>query len=207
MSAVVGGMAGGLPALGDKPLILASASARRVQLLRLLGLEFEVVPSNVDEDNGVAGDPVAHVRALALAKARDVAARVQRGIVVGADTVVVLGGRILGKPTNAQEARAMLALLSGKTHEVYTGFALVEKPGERMRVEHELTKVHFRQLRQEEIDAYVATGSPLDKAGAYGIQDMSAVFVDRIEGCFYNVVGLPLAKFYQVCTEFCRTKE
>jgi septum formation protein len=119
----------------------------------------------------------------------------------------VLDGRILGKPADAQEARAMLRLLSGKTHEVYTGFAVVEKPGERVLVDSELTKVHFRPLHEEEIDAYVATGSPLDKAGAYGIQDLSAIFVDRIEGCFYNVVGFPLAKFYQACREFCRTKE
>ncbi len=201
------GVAQRLLGLGDRPVILASASARRAQLLRALGLEFTVVPSNVPEDNGLAQDPVAHVRELALAKAQEVAARVTHGVVIGADTVVVLEGRILGKPVDAQEARAMLAMLSGRTHEVYTGFALVEKPGPRVLVDHERTRVHFRELSAEEIDAYVATGSPMDKAGAYGIQDLSAIFVDRIEGCFYNVVGFPLARFYLACREFCRMKE
>ncbi|MDZ7339672.1 MAG: Maf family protein [candidate division KSB1 bacterium] len=196
-----------LLSFGGRPLILASASARRAQLLRLLGLDFAIVPSSVQEDNGSAQDPVQHVRELSLAKAQEVAARVPRGVVIGADTVVVLEGRILGKPADAEEARAMLAALSGRTHEVYTGFALVEKPGQRVLVDHEVTRVHFRTLSAEEIEAYVATGSPLDKAGAYGIQDLSAIFVDRIEGCFYNVVGFPLAKFYVACREFCRMKE
>ncbi|MDZ7391309.1 MAG: Maf family protein [candidate division KSB1 bacterium] len=196
-----------LLSFGGRPLILASASARRAQLLRLLGLDFAIVPSSVQEDNGTAQDPVQHVRELSLAKAQEVAARVVRGVVIGADTVVVLEGRILGKPADAEEARAMLAALSGRTHEVYTGFALVEKPGQRVLVDHEVTRVHFRTLSAEEIEAYVATGSPLDKAGAYGIQDLSAIFVDRIEGCFYNVVGFPLAKFYVACREFCRMKE
>ncbi|MCR4439372.1 MAG: Maf family protein [bacterium] len=196
-----------LPSLRDRRLVLASASARRAQLLRLLGLEFDVIPSSIVEENGGVEDPVRHVRELALAKAREVAAQVDCGLVIGADTVVVLAGRLLGKPADADEARAMLALLSGKTHEVYTGFALVERPSGRELVEHELTRVHFRDLSNEEIEAYVATGSPLDKAGAYGIQDLSAIFVDRIEGCFYNVVGFPLAKFYQAYREFCRAKE
>jgi septum formation protein len=117
-------------------------------------------------------------------------------LIVSADTIVVLDRRILGKPADAVEAKSMLTSLSGRTHEVYTGFTILGQPIGKTVTEHVVTSVSFRSLAEWEIDEYVSSGKPMDKAGAYGIQDRSAVFVDRIEGCFYNVVGFPLSKFY-----------
>ena len=189
--------------LGDKcPVVLASESPRRAELLSKIGLSFSVIASNVDEDFRNNETPVAHVKRLALAKASKVAATSTQGIIIGADTIVVLEGNILGKPQDEDEARKMLSLLSGNTHYVYTGFAILENQSARSIVDYERTSVHFRDLSDDEIDGYVQTGSPMDKAGAYGIQDLSAIFVDRIDGCFYNVVGFPLAKFYLVMKEF-----
>ncbi len=182
-------------------LILASESPRRAELLRLLGMPFEVAPSEADEDRGPT-EPVEHVLEMSRRKARAVAESVAAGIVIGADTIVVIDGRILGKPRDAGEARQMLRALSGRTHYVFTGFTMVEKPSGRSLSDFERTAVHFRPLEDDEIDAYVATGHPFDKAGAYGIQDESAVFADRIEGCFYNVVGFPLTKFYLALRSF-----
>ncbi len=183
-------------------LILASESPRRAQLLSLVGFHFEVRPSKIDEDSIQETDPVRHVLFLSLAKATEVAKDIDRGLVVGADTIVVLDKHILGKPANAEEASDMLRRLSGRTHRVYTGFAIVEKPGGRIASDYEMTKVRFRDLRDWEIESYVRTQNPMDKAGAYGIQDQSAVFADRIEGCFYNVVGFPLTKFYTTLLAF-----
>ncbi len=185
-----------------KRLILASASARRAHLLRLLGLEFEIQASGVEEDEEAHLMPEVHVLELAQKKAERVAENIKEGLVVGADTIVVVDHRILGKPSDPREAHAMLRLLSGRPHEVYTGFALVDRPSGRTVSDYERTRVYFRDLSDEEIARYVATESPMDKAGAYGIQDLSAVFVTRIEGCFYNVVGLPLAKFYRTAQAF-----
>jgi septum formation protein len=143
------------------------------------------------------------VRRIALEKARDVASRTKRGIVVGADTIVVLGKRILGKPGSRAEARRMLRDLSGKAHFVYTGFAIVDAASATTHSEVVRTKVWFRSLTKQEISRYVASGSPLDKAGAYGIQDdFGAVFVERISGCFYNVVGFPLIRFHRALQQF-----
>jgi septum formation protein len=187
--------------LKSRRLILASASPRRAELLRLIGLRFEVVPSGAGEDGGPA-DPIKHVLELSRRKAFAVAEKVAEGIVVGADTIVVVDGRILGKPRDAEEAKLMLRTLSNRTHHVFTGFAIVERPSGRSVADYERTSVHFRALEDNEIEAYVATGHPFDKAGAYGIQDESAVFADRIEGCFYNVVGFPLTKFYLALRSF-----
>ena len=182
--------------LNSKKLILASASPRRAELLRLIGLNFKVIPSSIQEDGINEQDPVSYVLQLSLAKAKDVASKIADGLIIGADTIVVLDGKILGKPKDENEAKEMLKRLSGRTHEVFTGFAVVDKPGGRTTSDYESTKVHFRELRDWEIESYVKTQNPMDKAGAYGIQDQSAVFADRIEGCFYNVVGFPLTKFY-----------
>lgn len=182
--------------LPQRRYYLASQSPRRRSLLQLIGLQFEVIPSHVDEESCTEQDPVRHVLQLSLAKAAEVARRIDSGLVVGADTIVVLDGEILGKPVDEREAVAMLQRLSGRTHEVYTGFAIVCKPEGLEVTGYEKTSVHFRELQAWEIESYVATGSPMDKAGAYGIQDQSALFADRIEGCFYNVVGFPLTKFY-----------
>ena len=188
------------------PLILASQSPRRRLLLKQIGLKFSVRPSSVAEDVLDHESPEQNVRRIALAKALDVAKRVRSGIVVGADTIVVLGSEILGKPRTAVEAKRMLRKLSGRQHVVYTGFALVDASTGRKIVDIERTKVQFRRLNPGEIDEYVASGSPMDKAGAYGIQDdYGAVFVERVEGCFYNVVGFPLTRFYLDLQKFVRT--
>jgi len=178
-------------------LILASGSPRRAALLRQLRLEFEIIPSSVQENVNGYKSPIRLVTSLAREKVDDVATKVSEGIIVGADTVVVLDGKRLGKPHDAVEAREMLRLLSGREHCVYSGFVLLRMPSRESLSDYEITRVKFRDLSTEEIDAYVKSGSCLDKAGAYGIQDdFGAVFVERIDGCYYNVVGFPLTKFY-----------
>jgi len=185
------------------PVVLASRSPRRQLLLRQIGLTFTVRPSRLDEAIRRDQTPGQNVKRIALEKARDVASRTKLGIVVGADTIVVLGTRILGKPQSRTEARRMLRSLSGKAHYVYTGFAIIDAQGGKTHSEVVRTKVWFRSLTDREIDQYVASGSPLDKAGAYGIQDdFGAVFVERISGCFYNVVGFPLVRFYRALRRF-----
>lgn len=180
-----------------KRIILASRSPRRAALLRQIGLEFDCVASNVDETVDDALTPEEHVLKLSYQKARVVAGAIDDGIIIGADTVVALDGRTLGKPTDAAEAKQMLRTLSGREHKVYTGFTLIEKPSQKVISEFEVTSVKFRILEEDEIDKYIASGSPLDKAGAYGIQDdFGAVFVERICGCYYTVVGFPLTRFY-----------
>jgi septum formation protein len=149
--------------------------------------------------------PVQYVRSVSLEKAMDVAHRVKRGIVVGADTEVVLRGRIFGKPSSPADARRMLRDLSGRTHTVHTGVAIVDAATLRSHTFVESTRVTFRRLSPSEIAAYVATGSPMDKAGAYGIQDdLGAVFIERVEGCFTTVVGFPLARFHRELKRFRR---
>lgn len=182
-------------------LILASGSPRRQELLRQIGLSFTVVPSQVQE-NLPSGEPAHLVESLALAKAGEVAGRLRSGLVLGADTVVALDGAILGKPSGPAEAAAMLSRLSGKHHDVYTGLALVHAASGHRMVEHEHTVVRFRKLLDSEIAAYVQSGEPLDKAGAYGIQGLAAVFVSGITGCYFNVVGLPLSRLWRMLQEF-----
>ena len=189
--------------LPNKPIILASSSPRRAELLQKIGLAFEIHPSHVDEEDGVYHLPPAEmVTELAQRKAQAVAAQYDSALIIGADTTVVLNNKILGKPATAAEACEMLAQLAGHTHDVYTGFVLIDQPGGRSVQGVERTAVTFRQLQRDEIAAYVASGDAMDKAGAYGIQDFSAVFVERIEGCFYNVVGFPLTHFYRKLQEF-----
>ncbi|MEX2117778.1 MAG: Maf family protein [Bacteroidota bacterium] len=184
-------------------IILASRSPRRQLLLRQIGLTFTARPSRIDETIRRGQTPGQNVKRIALEKARDVASRTKLGIVVGADTIVVLGTRILGKPGSRAEARRMLRSLSGKAHYVYTGFSIIDASTGKTHSEVVRTKVWFRRLTGKEIDQYVASGSPLDKAGAYGIQDdFGAVFVERINGCFYNVVGFPLVRFYRALRRF-----
>ncbi len=193
-------------AMPNKPIILASSSPRRAELLRKIGLQFKLHPSHVDEEDGVYHLPPAEmVTELARRKALAVARHYDSALVIGADTTVVLDNAVLGKPATPEEACAMLTRLAGHTHEVYTGFAIVDRPSNRLVHGVEKTEVTFRHLRPDEIAAYVASGEPMDKAGAYGIQDFSAVFVERITGCFYNVVGFPLTRFYQTLQEFCES--
>lgn len=175
------------------PIYLASSSPRRRDLLSQVGLSFTVIPSRLREE-AAEDDPRALVRTLALAKAREVAGSLDRGLVIGADTVVVLGEEVLGKPGSSEEAREMLRRLSGATHRVLTGVAVVEAASQEALVDHEETLVTFRPLTEEEIEFYVASGEPMDKAGAYAAQGLGSLLIRRIEGCFYNVVGLPLVR-------------
>jgi len=189
------------------PIILASASPRRKQLLRQIGFEFECIPSGIDESLDVETPPDAHVAILAERKARDVGFRVSAGIVIGADTIVVHEGEIINKPVSEEDAVRMLCRLSGERHEVYTGYSLLESPGMRTVTKVERTEVWFRKLGMDEVLDYVRSGSPMDKAGAYGIQDdFGAVFIERINGDFYNVMGLPLCSFYCTFKEFTRKR-
>ncbi len=188
------------------PLVLASTSPRRKHLLEQIGITFTVQPSDVDESliptSGAV--PEEFVQRLAQLKAQDVASRTHdHSTVLGADTIVVLNGEILGKPIDADDAKSMLRRLSGNTHTVYTGIALVDSDTYTSVTAVQQTDVTFRELTDDEIAGYVATGSPLDKAGSYGIQDdFGAVFVAHIVGCYYTIVGLPLELFYRTLRTF-----
>lgn len=176
-------------------LVLASQSPRRRELLERAGFRFLVRPAQVDESWREGEDPQSHVCRLAREKARAVAAAHDE-IVLGADTVVVVDGEILGKPADAADAARMLRLLSGRDHYVFTGVCL--RRGETELVEAERTLVRFAALEEGEIREYVASGEPMDKAGAYAIQGLASRFVERIEGCYFNVVGLPVARVYRM---------
>lgn len=166
-------------------------------------MEPIVVPSHIPEEFVESMSPADNARLLAEKKAEEIGRQFNDAIVIGADTVVVLDGLMLGKPDDEADARRMLRLLSGRTHTVITAFALLDTVSNGRCSEYESTLVTFRNLPAAEIEAYVAGGSPMDKAGAYGIQDdYGAVFVTRIEGCFYNVVGFPLAKFHTALQRF-----
>ena len=171
-------------------LILASASPRRRELLLLLDIPFEIIPAVGPEHVPQGADPEQAVLALSLAKAREVAQAHSDAVVIGADTVVAVDGAILGKPADEADAARMLRMLSGREHQVYTGVTVI-KSGETVS-RAEMTRVYFRTMTEEEIQTYIATGEPLDKAGAYGYQGRAGVYVERIEGDFFNVVGLPL---------------
>ena len=176
-----------------KPLILGSASPRRAALLRQLALPFTVVPSPVAEPVPATSIPADYALESAEAKARAVARSVAAdAIVIAADTIVWSNGAILGKPADAAHAASMLGRLSGQVHQVYTGLAI--QSGEQLLREAACTQVAMRPLTVADIAAYVASGEPLDKAGGYGIQGLGARFIERIAGCYYNVVGLPLAR-------------
>ena len=188
-------------------LILASASPRRQELLKRLDLEFTVRASRAEE-NPQSQVPREAVQELALLKAMEVAEsclqKEEEVLILGADTVVAADGKILGKPADAAEAEAMLSLLSGKTHQVFTGVALVlAGKGEKTprKVFAEETSVHVAELTRDEIAEYIATGEPMDKAGAYGIQGRFAPYIRGISGDYYNVVGLPLHSLYEALKE------
>jgi len=183
-------------------LILASASARRAEILRDAGLSFVVLSSAVDETPYPNESPNDLVERLALAKAELVAARaIGPAIIFGADTVISLDGHILGKPRSTDDARRMLEKLSGRTHSVVTGIALIRIPDAERRTFVESTLVHFAALTSEEILRYLATGEPHDKAGAYAIQGHAGRFIPRVEGCYFNIVGLPLSRLYHALVD------
>ena len=179
-------------------LILASASPRRRDLLRNAGIDFEVRPCQIVEEIQLDELPEEFARRAAREKALQVAASAPPGLLVlGADTVVVIDGQTLGKPSDPHDATRMLRLLSGRTHQVHTGICLVRAPTEIEALQHETTLVTFRELDEEEIRQYVESGEPWDKAGGYAIQGLASKFVTRISGCYSNVVGLPVALVYE----------
>jgi septum formation protein len=222
-----------------RPIILASSSPRRKELLQGLKLQFAAHPSDADESVPAGTEPEAAVELLSLRKALSVAAHYDDGVVIGSDTIVVCDNEILGKPIDENDAFRMLSLLQGRSHFVYTGVAIVaaeagkshvepldqtgghdtaamllgdigryrvisKLPGEEPEsmVGYTASKVTFRPMSDAEIDAYIKTGEPLDKAGAYGIQGIGAVFIEKIEGDFYSVMGLPLNLLYQMLLRF-----
>ena len=179
-------------------IYLASKSPRRRKLLKQLGIKFYSFSVNSVEDFLDGEHPIRCVKRIALEKMELAKLKVQNSIIITADTIVVLGNQIIGKPVNKKDAIKILTLLSGKIHKVYTGFCVVNQKTNKMIVDFEKTEVEFRSLNKDEIVDYVNGGSPMDKAGAYGIQDdFGAVFVRKINGCYYNVVGLPLTKLYK----------
>lgn len=183
-----------------RKIILASGSPRRKELLELADVPFEIVVSEVEETIGAYSSPSDIVMSLALQKASAVAENHSDHVVIGADTIVTYDSHILGKPSNEAEAKEMLRLLSGKTHEVYTGVAIISK--EKTATFYERTEVTFWELTEEEIDVYVASKEPLDKAGSYGIQGKGSIFVQHIQGDYYSVVGLPIARLVRELKQF-----
>ncbi len=177
-----------------KKIILASASPRRKQLLEQIGINFEVIPGQINEDEIIDSDPLQNIQLLALLKAQEVANKGYNGIIIGADTQVLIDGEIIGKPRDREDAKSILLKLSGREHIVITGVALLDTKSKTSETWVEETKVKFRKLMIDEIEEYLDTGEYAGKAGAYGIQGRAAAFVERIEGCYFNVVGLPLAK-------------
>jgi len=186
-------------------IVLASSSPRRSDLLRQIGVCFEVVEHDVDESiYSFAKDPAGTAECLALAKAQSAATRgkVRNCLVLGADTAVWFENQALGKPSDASDACAMLKKLTGRSHRVLTGFAILDPGSNQTMVRHEWTKVFMRKCTDDEIQAYVDTGEPLDKAGSYGANALGASFITRVEGCFYNVIGLPLAHLLIALADF-----
>lgn len=187
----------------NQKIVLASKSPRRITLLKNLGLEFDVIPSKIDENISEKLQPNEYVMKLSRLKAENVAAMLGGDeIVIGADTTVYLDGNYLNKPRDCDEAFEILKKLSGRTHQVYTGITLINNVSQKIINEFSKTDVTFRELSDDEIYAYIESGSPMDKAGAYGIQDdFGAVFVRHINGCYYNIVGLPIELFYRMLKE------
>jgi nucleoside triphosphate pyrophosphatase len=183
-------------------LVLASASPRRAEILRNGGFEFEVHATHADESRRARETAARYVQRVAAAKARAAAEKFRekrsRVIIIGADTVVLAKGKILGKPSDVKDARRMLRLLSGKTHRVLTGLAVVSVPDGAERQHVETTRVRFRKMSNAEIDDYIATGEPFGKAGAYAIQGIAGRYVTQIDGCYFNVMGLPLPRLYEL---------
>ena len=183
------------------PLILASASPRRQELLKSAGVALRVVPSNADERFSRGEEPEEHVRRLAREKAREVAKQFPDRWVLAADTVVVIDGRVLGKPKDPKDAGRMLRLLSGRQHRVITGYCLLQSAGRKGKEGHVTTRVFFKPLTPAEIRWYISTREPFDKAGGYAIQGRGAFMVKRIVGSYTNVVGLPLCEVLDALKE------
>jgi septum formation protein len=186
-------------------LTLASKSPRRAEILRAVGWECEAIAADIDETRFASEDAVSYVQRLAIAKAETLAPKVAEGLVLGADTVVLIDGEILGQPRDDEDARRMLRLLNGKWHEVVTGVALTRagQIGGALD-DHETTRVRFCEMSTDEIDWYVSTGEPKGKAGAYAIQGRGALFIQEIQGDYFNVVGLPVRLVYELSRRISR---
>lgn len=180
----------------DKRIVLASASPRRKALLEQIGIEFEIRPACINEEELFDTDPIRNAVELAIRKAKAVA-KDEPEIVIGADTIVLIDSKVFGKPADRSDAFQMLSELSGKTHQVVTAVAIIDTEKRIEESWFEVTNVKFRRLDPDEIEEYLDSGEYVDKAGAYGIQGRAAAFVDKIEGCYFNIVGLPLSRLFQ----------
>jgi len=181
-------------------LVLASGSPRRTEILERAGWPHEVIVAGVDESVRANEQPADYVQRLARSKAEAVAQRLENGLVLGADTTVVIANQILGQPGDDADAKRMLELLNGKWHEVLTGVALVRVSGE-TRVAYETTRVRFAEMSESEIDWYISTREPFGKAGAYGIQGKAALFIEEIQGDYFNIMGLPIRLVYELTAD------
>lgn len=184
----------------QKKLVLASGSPRRAEILERAWGPHEVIVAGIDESLQPGEDAATYVQRLARSKAEAVMERLEEGLVLGADTTVVVEGQILGQPEDDADAKRMLGLLNGKWHEVLTGVALVRVGGE-SRVDYETTRVRFAEMSESEIDWYVSTGEPFGKAGAYGIQGKAALFIEEIQGDYFNIMGLPIRLVYELAAD------
>ena len=177
-------------------IILASGSPRRAELLDQIRVDFIIRTHEIDEKDNVPAQPVEYVSEVSRRKTQSIAIEYPDRIVVGADTIVVVDQSILGKPTTPDDARFMLRLLSGREHSVFSGVTVAYENN--IQTEVEQTRVYFRELSEDEISEYILTDEPMDKAGAYGIQGMGALLVEKIDGCYFNVMGFPLTRFYKM---------
>jgi len=191
-----------LPDNNMKTIILASASPRRKELLQRIGLKFKVDPSNYEENISSELEPHELAQSLSLEKAKLVAEKHMNALVIAADTFIVFEGKILGKPRTETEAKEMLETISGRQHSVITGFTIIDAASNKALSKAVETKVYIRKLSSNEIDAYVESKEPLDKAGAYAIQGLGSVIVEKIEGDYFNVIGLPLSALAETLKEF-----
>jgi septum formation protein len=185
-----------------KKIILASSSPRRGMLLKQIGLDFETVVSNFEEKIDLKIDVHKLAEKLSLGKAKSIAKKYNNAIIIAADTFVVFNGKIIGKPKNKKDAKRILRLLSGKIHLVITGFTILDTNINKSIIKSVETKVTFKNLSNKEIDSYIKTGEPLDKAGAYGIQEKGSIFVKKIDGDFFNIVGLPIYSVVEALKKF-----
>ena len=184
------------------PIYLASQSPRRKSLLEQIGLDFQTFSVELDEEILDGEHPINTVKRLSLEKLKEAEKKVSDGIIITADTIVVIDKEIIGKPLTQKEAKTILKRLSGRTHFVYTGYSIKNLVKNKLITDYRRTSVTFRDLSNTEIDDYVKTGSPMDKAGAYGIQDdYGALFISKINGCYYNVMGLPLSNVFESLQE------
>ncbi|UOF90158.1 Maf family protein [Fodinisporobacter ferrooxydans] len=187
---------------GSRRIILASGSPRRRELLEQLGLSFDVITSDVAEQFDPEMPPAEVVQFLADKKGAAVANSIKHGLVIAADTIVVIDEQILGKPDSVSSAKQMLRRLAGRTHTVYSGIAVIDAETMNKKISYRSTVVHMRELSDEEIDVYVESGEPMDKAGAYAIQGIGSTLVTSVEGCYFTVVGLPMSLLAELLWEF-----